>query len=164
MWQFAVLPFGLNSAPFIFTKLMKPVVATLRKLGIRVVLYLVDMLIMANSQNKARDHCQWAIYLLMSLGFILNMEKSMWFPRQQIEFLGFRLDSKSDYFTASTETDDLVENNKTSSREDTGIIERNIPGSGNNGSDTSSHLTSPTTLQTPGKDQNTLPQSWCCFR
>ena len=68
------------------------------------------------------------------------------------------------YFTASTETDNLVENNKTSSREDTGIIERNIPGSGNNGSDTSSHLTSPTTLQTPGEDQNTLPQSWLCFR
>ena len=85
----------MNSAPFIFTKLMKPVVATLRKLGIRVVLYLDDMLIMANSQNKARDHCQWAIYLLMSLGFILNMEKSMWSPRQQIEFLGFRLDSKT---------------------------------------------------------------------
>ena len=70
----------------------------------------------------------------------------------------------NDYFTASTETDDLVENNKTSSKEDTGIIERNIPGSGNNGSDTSSHLTSPTTLQTPGEDQNTLPQSWRCFR
>ena len=95
MWQFAVLPFGLNSAPFIFTKLMKPVVATLRKLGIWVVLYLDDMLIMANSQNKARDHYQWAIYLLKSLGFILNIEKSMWSPRQQVEFLGFRLDSKT---------------------------------------------------------------------
>ena len=69
----------------------------------------------------------------------------------------------NDYFTASTETDNLVENNKTSSREDTGIIERNIPGSGNNGSNISSHLTSPTTLQTPGEDQNTLPQSWGCF-
>ena len=55
-------------------KLMKPVVATLRKLGIRVILYLDDMLIMANSRDKARDHCQCAIYLLTSLGFILNVE------------------------------------------------------------------------------------------
>ena len=66
-WQFTVLPFGLNSAPYIFTKLMKPVVATLRKLGIRVVLYLDDMLLMANSQDRARDHFQCATYLLTAL-------------------------------------------------------------------------------------------------
>ena len=65
---------------------MEPVVATLRKLGIRVILYPDDMLIMANSRDKARDHCQCAIYLLTSLGFVLNVEKSMWSPRQQIEF------------------------------------------------------------------------------
>ena len=53
LWQFTVLPFGLNSAPYIFTKLMKPVIATLRKLGIRMVLYLDDMILMANSQEKA---------------------------------------------------------------------------------------------------------------
>ena len=95
LWQFAVLLFGLNSAPFIFTKLMKPVVATLKKLGIQVILYLDDMLIMVNSQDKARDHCQCAIYLLTSLGFVLNVEESMWSPRQQIEFLDFTLDSNT---------------------------------------------------------------------
>ena len=128
LWQFVVLPFGLNSAPFIFTKLMKPVVATLRKLGNRVILYLDNMLIMANSRDKARDHCQCAIYLLTSLGFVLNVEKSMWSPRQQIARV-FRLQFRfqcNDYFTTITEADDLVENNKTSSREDTDIIERDI--------------------------------------
>jgi len=92
-WQFTVLPFGLNSAPYIFTKLMKPVVATLRKLGIRVVLYLDDMLLMANSQDRARDHFQCATYLLTALGFVLNVDKSVSLPEQQIEFLGFILDS-----------------------------------------------------------------------
>ena len=69
LWQFAVFPY---SAPIIFTKLMKPVVTTLRKSGC-----LDNMLIMTNSQDKARDHCQCAIYLLSSLGFVLNVEKSM---------------------------------------------------------------------------------------
>ena len=32
-WQFKVLPFGLSSAPYTFTKIMKPVVACLRRLG-----------------------------------------------------------------------------------------------------------------------------------
>ena len=33
LWEFACLPFGLASAPRTFTKIMKPVVATLRNLG-----------------------------------------------------------------------------------------------------------------------------------
>ena len=38
-------PFGLSSAPCTFTKLLKPVVANMRKLGSRTILYLDDMLI-----------------------------------------------------------------------------------------------------------------------
>ena len=37
MWEFQCLPFGLTSAPRVFTKLMKPVMAVLRKQGIRCV-------------------------------------------------------------------------------------------------------------------------------
>ena len=40
-WQFQALPFGLSSAPYILTK-----VARMRQLGIRLILYLDDMLIM----------------------------------------------------------------------------------------------------------------------
>ena len=47
MYEFVCLPFGLASAPRVFTKLMKPVVALLRQLGIRLIIYLDDMLIMA---------------------------------------------------------------------------------------------------------------------
>ena len=76
---------------------MKPVVATLTKLGIRVILYLDDMLIMANSWNKARDHCQCAIYLLTSLEFALNVKKSMWSPISKTtdRVFGFTLDSNA---------------------------------------------------------------------
>ena len=43
IWEFKVMPFGLASAPCTFTKLLKSVVAVLRRLGIRVVLYLDDI-------------------------------------------------------------------------------------------------------------------------
>ena len=46
-WQFQVLPFGLNSAPCTITKLTKPIVSILRRLGVRVIIYLDDMLLMA---------------------------------------------------------------------------------------------------------------------
>ncbi|CAH2272506.1 Hypothetical predicted protein [Pelobates cultripes] len=45
-WRFRCLPFGLSSAPWCFTKLLKPVVALLRSRGIRMIIYLDDMLIM----------------------------------------------------------------------------------------------------------------------
>ena len=49
MYEFACLPFGLASAPRVFTKLMKPVVGLLRQLGIRLIVYLDDILIMGHS-------------------------------------------------------------------------------------------------------------------
>ena len=56
MYEFACLPFGLASAPRVFTKLMKPVVGLLRQLGIRLIIYLDDMLIMAQSRDIALQH------------------------------------------------------------------------------------------------------------
>ena len=94
-YQFNTLPFGLSSAPYVFTKLLKPAVAILRRLGIRVVLYLDDMLIMANSKEEARLHLATAMHLLTALGFILNLNKSVSTPTQKVVFLGFCLDSRT---------------------------------------------------------------------
>ena len=92
-WEFKVLPFGLSSAPYTFSKLMKPVVSTLRKLGIRSILYLDDMLIMTRSKEEARRHLATAMELLVALGFIINLKKSTLSPTQELEFLGFLLNS-----------------------------------------------------------------------
>ena len=45
-YQFQCLPFGLTSAPRVFSKVMKPVVGTLRHMGIHLIIYLDDMLIL----------------------------------------------------------------------------------------------------------------------
>ena len=95
MWQFKALPFGLSSAPQTFTKLLKPVVCTLRRLGIRMILYLDDMLIMAQSRHEIRSHLASAIKLLCALGFIINMKKSVFNPAQVMELLGFSLDTSA---------------------------------------------------------------------
>ncbi len=47
-YQFRCLPFGLNTAPRIFTKLLKPVVAFLRTRNIRLLIYLDDILIIGS--------------------------------------------------------------------------------------------------------------------
>ena len=93
LWEFACLPFGLASAPRTFTKIMKPVVATLRNLGIRVIIYLDDLLILADSEQTARLHLATAQNLLENLGFVINLKKSVLSPVQKIEFLGMTVDS-----------------------------------------------------------------------
>ena len=86
--EFACLPFGLAIAPRVFTKIMKPVVALLRRTGIRLIIYLDD-LFMYSSKVGLQQDMTTAQYLLENLGFVINLEKSCFQPTQQLEFLGF---------------------------------------------------------------------------
>ena len=92
-YQFNCLPFGLCTAPRVFTKVLKPSVEMLRSLGIRLVIYMDDMLLMASSEQMLMEHIQLSMYLLENLGFIINSKKSILCPSQEIEFLGMLLNS-----------------------------------------------------------------------
>jgi len=45
-FRFLCLPFGLSAAPWVFTKLLKPVVGFLRQIGLHLIVYWDDMLFM----------------------------------------------------------------------------------------------------------------------
>ena len=92
-YQFTCLPFGLTSAPRIFTKILKPVTGILRKMGIRIIVYLDDMLIMNSTLEGARKDIMILKSILENLGFLINMEKSIFVPVQIFEFLGIIVDS-----------------------------------------------------------------------
>ena len=76
VFQFKCMAFGLAPAPRIFTKLLKVVVAFLRKRGIRHVIYLNDFLIMNESEEGLRANLKTTLNILESLGFLINWEKS----------------------------------------------------------------------------------------
>ena len=92
-FQFTCLPFGLSSAPWVFTKTLKPVIARLRELGVRLVIYLNDILVLGKTPQEAGDHTLALIRLLENLGFIVHPEKSLTQPTQRVEFLGMIIDS-----------------------------------------------------------------------
>ena len=91
-FQFTCLPFGLSSAPWIFIKILKPVAALLREHGVRLIVYIDDMLIMSESIDLAKEHTAALTYLLENLGFLLS-EKSVSKPAQEMDFLGMVVDS-----------------------------------------------------------------------
>ena len=72
---------------------MKVVVAYLRERGIRLIIYLDDILIMCHSIIEAQQHRDLVIRLLESLGFIVNLEKSVLNPSQIMEYLGMVVNS-----------------------------------------------------------------------
>ena len=62
-YQFRCLPFGLACAPWVFTKILKPLAAQLRQLGMWLIVYIDDILILAGSRKPAREHVIGLIYL-----------------------------------------------------------------------------------------------------
>ena len=51
-YEFQCLPFGLSSAPRVSTKLLKPVMALLRRQGIHTIIFLDNLLIMGQSKEE----------------------------------------------------------------------------------------------------------------
>lgn len=87
LYEFQCLPFGLSSAPRTFTKILKPVMAVLRQRGVRSVVFIDDILLMAQSQEELVQVAQELLQLLQMLGFSINCEKSVLIPSQLIIFL-----------------------------------------------------------------------------
>lgn len=104
-YQFNCLPFGLSSAPWVFTKTSRAIILTLRTLGLRVIIYIDDILIMAESEQMSKEHTTGLIFLLENLGFVINYAKSQLNPTQEIDFLGFTVSSES--FTIKLPTEKI---------------------------------------------------------
>ena len=91
--NFNCLPFSLSSAPWVFTKTLKPALAILQVRGVWLIAYIDDILVLAESRDLILDQVTGMLYLLECLGFIVNTKKSVLNPAQVIEFLGLTVDS-----------------------------------------------------------------------
>lgn len=94
-FAFQGLPFGLNTAPRVFTKLIKPIGAYIRKRGVRIIVYLDDFLILGCSLEESTANTWQTLTLLQQLGFTINWEKSILEPTQSLTFLGLSIDSQT---------------------------------------------------------------------
>lgn len=95
LWEFNCVPFGLCTAPWLFTKIMKPVMAKLRSQGYLSVIYLDDFLLFGDSYESCRENVKNTTKLLEELGFVINHKKSQMIPSQRCKFLGFIYDSNN---------------------------------------------------------------------
>ena len=86
---------GLCTAPRVFTKLLKPVLAFLQRRGHQNVGYIDKSLLVAASFLSCWHNVQDTLFLMDSLGFTIHPDKSVLIPTQTISFAGFILNSIS---------------------------------------------------------------------
>ena len=91
-YVFTVLPFGLATACYIFTKLLRPLVKLWRSKGVKIVVYLDDGIGAATGRVGADLATVLVRDTLDKAGFVVHAEKSHWEPSTTARWLGFLLD------------------------------------------------------------------------
>jgi hypothetical protein len=92
-YVFTVLPFGLSTAPYIFTKLLKPLEKRWRYLGINIAIFLDDGWALHKDLQLCQSHSHTVRQDLLHAGFVPNDEKSTWEPTQILDWLGLQWNS-----------------------------------------------------------------------
>ena len=109
LYKFICLCFGIGPAPRVFSKLMKVPISVLRRLNIRLVIYLDDIIILGQTRWEIEVAKHTTIFLLQQLGFVINFQKSNLNPSTLMEFLGVEIDSqKMSMFLPKEKVDKLI--------------------------------------------------------
>ena len=75
-YVYTVLPFGLSSASYVFTKFTRPLIKKWRAAGIKNIMYLDDGIIIAPTSDTAKQICETIRQDLKGAGVTLNEEKT----------------------------------------------------------------------------------------
>ena len=89
---FTVLPFGLSTAPYIFTKVLRLLVSFWHSRGIKITLYLDDGIGIESSYEEAKENSFFVRKTLSEAGLVFNSEKSQWSPVKALTWLGITVD------------------------------------------------------------------------
>lgn len=87
-YKFTVLPFGLATAPYIFTKIVRPLVKHWRTMAHKIIVYLDDGLGAAQSFSSCLTQASRVRDDIASSGFVASVEKCIWVPTQCLTWLG----------------------------------------------------------------------------
>ena len=98
VWELTALPFGLSQAPWVFTRMLKPLLQEWRvRLGISIIAWLDDIIMGAESKT----HLKWALQEILDdlsrVGLAVNSKpgKSYLSPTRRLKWCGIVWDSKA---------------------------------------------------------------------
>ena len=93
LYQITALPMGLSSSPRIFTKVMKPVLASLRKKGHINSGFIDEFYLQGQQMSDCVLNISDTVRLFISLSLHVHPDKCVLTPSQEILMLGFLINS-----------------------------------------------------------------------
>ena len=87
--RYVVAPFGLKDIPFMFTKILRPLVSHWRRGGMKICVYLDDGFSSAKTFTEAQANSVHVRQDLMRAGIVWNVKKSTWDPVKTLDWVGF---------------------------------------------------------------------------
>ena len=94
LFEFLVLPFGISTAPWLFTKLTAPIMAFLHLQRIRIHGYLDDFMSPNASRDGSDRDAQYLPNFFEHLGFLVHPVKSELTPTQRAKYIGAVFDTQ----------------------------------------------------------------------
>ncbi len=151
--QYKVLPFGLSLAPSTIMRCMDAALFPLRQIGIRILNYLDDWLILAQSEAVSTLHKTLLLSHLCCLGLRVNFAKSILSPSQWVSFLGTVIDSVQMTATVSAEQATTIQRHAASFKKGTARLLKafqKMLGKSSRKARPASHMTHPVLAEAKG--------------
>ena len=102
------MPQGYLDAMRIFNKILKPPFSNLRTRGFISLVYVDDTLLIGYTYDQCLENVLRTVEMLRSLGFHINVKKSVFTPTQEITFLGFIISSTAMTISLTHDKKELI--------------------------------------------------------
>ena len=88
VFEFRALPFGLTSAPRVFTKVILPLGHHAHLLAVCLLQYIDDWLLRSPNKSLLARQTSWLLDIIRRVGFVVNVAKSQLTPTQRLIHIG----------------------------------------------------------------------------
>ena len=88
IFQFRALPFGLTSAPRVFTKVILPLGHLAHMHAVCLLHYLDDWILRSTDRSLLAQQTNWLLSVMRRVGLVLNVPKSLMVPTQRLTHIG----------------------------------------------------------------------------
>lgn len=96
VYRYTCLPFGSNWSPALYARLLQPAIDQIRKLGIKVIWYVDDILVVSNSREELDAALVRVMQILAQHGWKIAADKTFCHAYTTIPFLGLLVSLSGD--------------------------------------------------------------------
>jgi hypothetical protein len=95
LWRWKAMPFGSAASPALFQRALQPMIDSLRKRGVMLVVYVDDILLVGRSEEDLAVAIKMSLEAMAENGWYAALDKAFITPCRKLVFLGLVVDLKA---------------------------------------------------------------------